>query len=78
MTNAVRFTTAEVAKICDRSQRTIRDRWIPEGMFSEYIKVKDGYLFLGSTVVKCFTKVQNGESVPMTLIEIAELHGVAV
>lgn len=72
-----RYTTAHVAKICGRSQRTIL-RWIAEGMFSEYIKVKDGYLFLGTATVKCFTKSTNGNKTPLTLLEIAEDAGVSV
>lgn len=37
------YTVAEVAEIFKRSKKTIY-RWREEGIFSEVIQVKDGYL----------------------------------
>ena len=72
-----RLTTAQVAKICGRSQRTIL-RWIDEKMFSEIRRVQDGYLFMSDSVVTCFTKHVDGEDIPMTLAEIASEAGVEI
>ena len=70
MSQIKRLTTAQVANICGRGQRTII-RWVHEEMFSDVLRVQDGYLFLSSATVSCFEKIKDGESIPMTLAEIA-------
>ena len=64
-----RYSTAEVARICDRSQRTIL-RWREDGLFSKWIQVKDGYIFPGDSIVKCFKSIKNGKEKAMTIQEI--------
>lgn len=77
MTDVKRLTTAQVSKICDRSQRTIL-RWVANGMFSDIRRVQDGYLFMSNSTVSCFTKADEGKDVPMTLAEIALDVGVEI
>lgn len=68
-----RYSTAEVANICERSQRTIL-RWREDGLFSNWIKVKDGYIFPGDATVKCFKSSNNGKEKAMTIQEIEKKY----
>ena len=77
MSQTKRLTTAQVSNICGRSQRTIL-RWVADELFSETIRVQDGYLFLSSATISCFKKVEGGVSTPMTLAEIAADAGVEI
>ncbi len=67
------FSIQTIAQICEKSEDTIR-RWIDEGMFSEYFKIKDGYKIPETSQIKCYKRItRNGEKI-LTIREIIKMN----